>query len=104
MENDQAKDNIPLFHIHTAAHLELSDISPELTLQGTDAVFEFPAIDQVYGMPMKYQGNPSGTSLDYVNVETALKNNFEARIMNVSLLAEMKIDVKGKDYGTKRNK
>lgn len=54
------------------ANLELSNISPELTLQGTDVAFEFPTIDKVYKMPRKYQANSSVSTPDYVDVPRRL--------------------------------
>lgn len=73
MERDQARGSIPVFDIHTATYLELNGIAPELTLQGTRVIFEFPATDEVYKTLREYQGNPSVPVLDYVNVLRRLR-------------------------------
>lgn len=70
----QGKSKIPVFDIHTAAYLEFKNASPELTLQGTRVVFEFPAIEGVYKLLREYQTNPSIPVLDYVNVLRRLRS------------------------------
>jgi hypothetical protein len=62
------KSKIPVFDIHTASFLELNNISPELTLQGTRVVFEFEPSEALYRLLREYQNNPSIHILDYVNV------------------------------------
>jgi hypothetical protein len=74
MERDQAKGSIPVFDIHTATYLELKGIAPELTLQGTRVVFEFPATDRVYAMLREYQNNPSIPVLNFVNILRRLRS------------------------------
>ncbi len=68
------KGKIPVFDIHTASYLELKNISPELTLQGTRVVFEFDSSDEVYRLLRDYQCNPSTPILDYVNVLRRLRS------------------------------
>jgi hypothetical protein len=62
------KDKIPVFDIHTASFLELNNIPPELTLQGTRVVFNFEPSETLYRLLREYQNNPSIHILDYVNV------------------------------------
>jgi hypothetical protein len=73
-DKEQNKSKIPIFDINTAAYLELSNIAPELTLQGTRVVFEFPATDRVFKLLSEYQSNPSVPVLDYVNVLRRLRS------------------------------
>jgi hypothetical protein len=42
------KGKIPVFDIHTASFLELNNIPPELTLQGTRVVFNFEPSETLY--------------------------------------------------------
>lgn len=76
MANDKGtyKSKIPVFDIHTAAYLELKKIVPELSVQGTRVVFEFPTTDEVYKTLREYQNNPSIPVLDYVNVLRRLRS------------------------------
>jgi len=69
----KAKGKIPVFDIHTASYLELKNISPQLTMQGTRVVFEFDPTDEVYKLLREYQSNPSIPILDYVNVLRRLR-------------------------------
>ena len=69
----KAKEKIPVFDIHTASYLELKNISPQLTMQGTRVVFEFDPTDEVYKLLREYQSNPSIPILDYVNVLRRLR-------------------------------
>lgn len=62
------KSKIPVLDIHTASFLELNNIPPELTLQGTRVVFNFEPSETLYRLLREYQNNPSIHILDYVNV------------------------------------
>jgi len=68
------KEKIPVFDIHTASFLELNNVSPQLTLQGTRVVFEFDANDEVYKLLKTYQSNPAIPILDFVNVLRRLRS------------------------------
>jgi hypothetical protein len=70
----KGKAKIPVFDIHTASYLELNNISPQLTLQGTRVVFEFEPSEALYGLLREYQSNPSVPVLDYVNVLRRLRS------------------------------
>lgn len=61
------KSKIPVFDIHTASFLELNNIFPELTLQGTRVVFNFEPSDTLYKLLRDYQNNPPIPILDFVN-------------------------------------
>jgi hypothetical protein len=74
MEKNQTKDHIPIFDINTAAYLEMNSIAPELNLQGTRVIFEFPAIDRVFRLLTEYESNPPVPVLDYVNVLRRLRS------------------------------
>ncbi len=62
------KGKVPVLDIHTASFLELNDISPELTLQGTRVVFNYEPSDTFYRLLREYHDNPSIRILDFVNV------------------------------------
>jgi hypothetical protein len=68
------KGKIPVFDIHTASFLELNNISPELTLQGTRVVFNFEPSESLYRLLREYQNNPSIHILDYVNTLRRLRS------------------------------
>jgi hypothetical protein len=72
------KEKIPVFDIHTASYLELNNIAPQLTMQGTRVVFEFEPSEAVYKLLREYQGNPSIPILDYVNVLRRLRSRMIA--------------------------
>lgn len=74
MGTDKGTSNIPVFDIHTAAFLELNNVLPELTLQGTRVVFEFPATDEVYKILREYQNNPAIPVLNFVNILRRLRS------------------------------
>ena len=76
MANDKANyvGKIPVFDIYCAAYLEFNNIPSELILQGTRVIFEFPAKDRVYEMLREYQGNPSISLLDYINILRRLRS------------------------------
>lgn len=73
-DKETGKSKIPVFDIHQASFLEHNGIYPELTLQGTRVVFEFPASTTVYKLLREYQDNPSIPVLDYVNVLRRLRS------------------------------
>ena len=66
-EKEAMKGKIPIFDIHTASFLELNNMPPELTLQGTRVVFNFEPSETLYRLLREYQNNPSIHILDYVN-------------------------------------
>jgi len=70
----KAKEKIPVFDIHIASFLELNNISPQLTLQGSRVIFELDSSDEVYRLLRRYQENPEIPILDFVNVLRRLRS------------------------------
>jgi len=70
-----AKSNgkVPTLDLYLAAYLELRGFTPEVTLQGTRAVFEFPATKEVRRLTKEYNNNPTISILDYVSIVRKLK-------------------------------
>ena len=58
---------LPIYDIHLAAYLRLSNVSPTLVLSGTRVVFQFNSNREVTKLLNKYNENPSVPLIDYVN-------------------------------------
>lgn len=58
---------LPIFDIHQAAYLRLSNINPTLVLSGTRVVFQFDSSREVMKLLNKYNENPYVPLLDFVN-------------------------------------
>ncbi len=58
---------LPIYDIHQAAYLRLSNINPVLILSGTRVVFQFDSSREVTKLLKKYNDNPSVPLIDYVN-------------------------------------
>jgi len=63
---EKSKQKMPLMDIYLASYLVLNRINPELVLEGTRVVFEFPATKEVYRISRGFNNNPSVPVLDYV--------------------------------------
>lgn len=74
MATDHKEINLPIFDINLAAYLDLNNVSPILTKQGTRVVFEFPANIRVHTLLREYQANPSVPVLDYANTLRRLRS------------------------------
>ncbi len=68
------KESLPIFDINLAAFLDLNDVSPTLTKEGTRVVFEFPSSNRVHALLREYQSNPSVPVLDYANTLRRLRS------------------------------
>lgn len=64
---------LPLLDIYQASFLTLKGIPPELVLDGTRVIFEFPITDEVYNFNREYNSNPSVPVLDFVKAVRQLK-------------------------------
>jgi len=60
-------ESLPILDIHQAAFLQLHGIAPNLTMQGTKVIFEFPGTASVYALIRQYNENPFVNVLDFVS-------------------------------------
>jgi hypothetical protein len=79
MEMETDNGNLPILDIHQAAFLQLHGITPNLTMQGTKVIFEFPGTKTVYNLIRAYNENPAVNVLDFVSHLRRLRGQMLSR-------------------------
>jgi P pilus assembly chaperone PapD len=67
------RKKMPILDLYLSAFLSLHGLQPELTIQGTRIIFEFPSSKEVFQLSREFNTNPAVSVLDYVRAIRQLK-------------------------------